>query len=83
MSKDANEAVKELAEQTSQAYNTAIEDSKAMNEQLFMIMREHAKEELELKSHLTRILTRMEEKLDQPLRCPAAIQSRKGEPDGQ
>lgn len=82
VSKDHNESIKALAKQTSEAYQAAIDDGKEMNRELMQLIRENAKDEQELKSHLIRILTRMEEKLDQPVRCPAAIQARNGGSDG-
>lgn len=83
VSEKSNDTVGKLAEQTSESYKEAIKDSRELNEKLMNLIRENAKDEQELKSHLIRVLTRMEEKLDQPVRCPAAIASRKGEADGQ
>ncbi len=82
VSEDHNEAVKSLADKTSSAYESAINDGKDLNQKLMDLIRENSKTEQELKSHLVRVLTRMEEKLDQPLRCPAAIQARQGDNDG-
>jgi len=79
VSNDYNVSVKELTTAAGGAYQTAIDDSKSLNKELITLIRENAKEELELKSHLIRTLTRIEEKLDQPVRCPAAISGRIGE----
>lgn len=78
ISEEHNQTVKSLAEKTSMAYEVAIADSKSLNRELMTLIRETSKEEQELKAHLIRVLTRMEEKLDQPIRCPAVIAGRKG-----
>ncbi len=83
VSAEHNEAVKILADQTSSAYESAITDGKDLNRELMTLIRENANAEQELKSHLIRVLTRMEGKLDQPVRCPAAIQARTGDGNGQ
>lgn len=75
---NSNETITSLAEKTSKSYEKAIEDGQKRNDQLIELIRANAKEEAEIKSHIIRILTRMEEKMDQPLRCPANIQTRLG-----
>lgn len=82
ISEDHNAAVKALAEKTSTAYKDAIDDSKSLNKELMVLIRENAKEEQELKTHLWQVLVRIEEKLDQPVRCPAVISTRKAASNG-
>lgn len=79
VSGNSNETIAKLADRTAESYNTAIKDSRNMNERLISLIRENAKEDQDIKSHLIRVLTRMEEKLDQPVRCPMNIQSQRGE----
>lgn len=81
---NANKTIGDLATKTSASYEKAIEDSQKRNDRLIDLLkeqsqddRERSKEEQEVKSHLIRILTRMEQKLDQPLRCPAHINAQR------
>ncbi|HKL20464.1 MAG TPA: hypothetical protein VJ904_01585 [Tichowtungia sp.] len=82
VSEDNNKSIRALAEQTTTAYQTAISDSQATNKQLLTQLRDSHNEDLELKTHLIRVLTRMEEKLNQPMRCPYNVQDRRASDDG-
>lgn len=83
---NANETISKLAAQTSDSYKKAIEDSQKRNDRLLDLLkdqgvknREVEKDSQEVHSHLIRILTRMEEKLDQPIRCPMNVAERRRE----
>lgn len=80
VSNKSSESIGEAVNEMGDAYKAAIEDSRSRNDALMNLIRENAREEQELKTHLIRTLTRLEEKLDQPVRCPAAIADRLGEP---
>lgn len=79
VSESSNETITALAEKTSQSYDKNIEDSRTLNKDLMELIRTNAKEAQEVNSHLIRILSRMEEKLDQPLRCPAHINTNRSD----
>lgn len=73
ITESSNDTTALLTEKMSSSYGMAIEDSREMNARLLDLMRTTAKEEQEHKAHMIRILSRMEEKLDQPLRCPMHV----------
>ncbi len=49
-----------------------------MSERLLVMAERFHSEDIERQDILIRILTRMEEKLDQPVRCPASVNDRIG-----
>lgn len=83
VSENSNAGISKAINEMGTAYQEAINDSRKQNKELLDLIRDNAKDEQEIKAHLIRVLTRMEEKLDKPVRCPAVIANRKGESDGQ
>lgn len=64
-----NATVTKLAAEAAAAYTKAIDDSREMNKELLKIIRESGKDNEEILSHLHTVLTRIEQKLDQPVQC--------------
>lgn len=77
IAEENNKSVRALSQQTSDAYQAAILDSQKTSQQLLMQLKDSHSESQELNTHLIRVLTRMEEKLDQPVRCPYNVQDRR------
>lgn len=75
-STEAFKALKEITEAKDQQLKEAFDQHVKLSERILQVTTEFHNEESAQRDLLTRILTRMEEKLDQPVRCPAQINDR-------
>lgn len=75
-SREAFVALKEVTAAKDTMIKEAFDKHVELSKQILEITKDFHKEEAEQRDLLTRILTRMEEKLDQPVRCPAQINER-------
>ncbi|WP_020403749.1 hypothetical protein [Gracilimonas tropica] len=75
-STQAFQALKEISEAKDKQLKEAFDQHVRLSEKILSITKDFHEEEAAQRDLLTRILTRMEEKLDQPVRCPAQIHER-------
>ncbi|MEX1120868.1 MAG: hypothetical protein WED82_01955 [Balneolales bacterium] len=78
-STEAFKALKEVSEAKDKQLKDAFDQHVKLSERILDATSEFHRDEAEQRDLLTRILTRMEEKLDQPFRCPAQISDRSKE----
>lgn len=75
---DASKAVQDIVKLKDQQLQAANEKYYELSESMLEMMERFHKDESEQKDILISILSRMEEKLNQPVRCPSAIADRQG-----
>jgi glycerate-2-kinase len=76
--KTAFKSIERIIESKDDQLATANQKYYELSEKMLIMTERFHAEETEQKDMLIRILTRMEEKLDQPVRCPAQVNDRIG-----